>query len=142
MCSVLTSPDTESKVTWSFKGEKVPLGSGKFSTAVQKSSKEEILEYVLVIENVQEADMGPYVCQLHSSFNLEDEHEVWIKLNGKESKIFNGSLMKIRNDLCISFSCRRKEQHKTIWSWHYLLSLLDCGCGCMCLGGVVEVRTV
>lgn len=43
----------------------MPLGQGKFSSQVHKEPKD-TLEFVLLVDNVQEADVGAYTCQLHS----------------------------------------------------------------------------
>ena len=62
------------------------LGTGKYHTTIQNTDKRDVLQYVLTVENVQEEDLGPYTCQLHSTFNSnEGEHEVWIKSDDRES---------------------------------------------------------
>lgn len=62
----------------------MPLGQGKFSSQVHKEPKD-TLEFVLLVDNVQEADVGAYTCQLHSRYRMEEEHQAWI--NCKEGKL-------------------------------------------------------
>lgn len=103
VCSVLTSRHTESRVTWLFEGKEVQLDTGKFSTRIQHSSKKkDVVDYMLLIDDIQEEDIGAYVCQLHSDFSeIEDEHEAWIRL--KESK---SNLLRKKLTLTLLCICR------------------------------------
>ena len=76
-CSVVSSPDTGSTIDWYFKGQPVPLNQGKYRIEHNEKSGE-LTEYVLIIEDIQEKDMGAYVCRLISDFHLESENEVRI----------------------------------------------------------------
>lgn len=76
-------------MSWLFKGEEVALGQGKYSTQVTKSAKNDdnIEEHLLLISNLQEGDIGPYVCLVHSGFNEnEDKHEIWVKCKSSDRK--------------------------------------------------------
>jgi hypothetical protein len=78
-CSVLSSPDTDSTIEWHFKGKPVPLNEGKYRIEnVEKS--DDLTEYALIVDDVQEEDMGAYLCRLSSDFHLESETKVWISL--------------------------------------------------------------
>ena len=60
----------------------MPLDLGKYR--VQTTSiNDNLMEYALLIEDVQKEDMGPYVCRLISDFHLESENEVWISFRGE-----------------------------------------------------------
>ncbi len=56
----------------------MPLDQGKYSLETI-SKNQGVTEYALLVSDVQEKDLGPYVCRLESGFNLENEQEVWIK---------------------------------------------------------------
>lgn len=78
-CSILSSPDTGSTVKWHFKGRRVPLDQEQGKYRVQTTSiNDNLMEYALLIEDMQEEDMGPYLCRLMSDFHMESENEVWI----------------------------------------------------------------
>ena len=80
ICAILTTPDTGVKVTWLFEGEEIDLNKGKFSVEINSPPYEGGVQlHTLLINDVQQRDLGSYVCQLHSDFNLEDEQEAWIK---------------------------------------------------------------
>lgn len=75
-------------VNWFFKGIPVTLDQGKYRMQTTDIS-EDVSEYALLIDDVQETDMGPYVCRLTSDFHLESENEVWIsfKENNDQCKV-------------------------------------------------------
>lgn len=81
-CTILTSPDTESRVTWSFNGKELSDETGKYVILkmVKDSDSDEnaVVGYDLVVNNLEKGDVGPYTCQLHSDFHQEDHREVWI----------------------------------------------------------------
>ena len=80
-CSILSSPDTESRVVWSFQGEELSTESEKYNMIqlVKDPAENEVVEYNLLINDLQDSDIGPYTCHLHSEFHLEDTTETWIK---------------------------------------------------------------
>lgn len=77
-------------MSWLFKGEEVTLGQGKYNTQVTKinaKNDDNIEEHLLLISNLQEGDIGPYVCLVHSGFNEnEDKHEIWVKFKRSDRK--------------------------------------------------------
>lgn len=79
-CTVLTTLDTTATVTWFFKGEKLVMDQGKYSSNVLGTDESDVLKHVLLVKNVQPEDLGAYHCKLNSEFGQEDEHEVWITL--------------------------------------------------------------
>lgn len=81
-CSVLSSPDTGFMVNWLFKGKSVPLDQGKYRLQTTLKNKD-ITDYTLLIDDVQEGDLGLYTCRLTSDFHLESEDEVWIKFKNE-----------------------------------------------------------
>lgn len=116
VCSVQTSPDTETRVTWLFKGAEVQLDQGKYSTAVQKSVHEEnVLEYLLQIDDTQEEDLGLYMCQLYSAYNLEDEHEVWVKQSTSESKHYVSLEKKLPTIIGADVNVKKQSSNQTTY---------------------------
>lgn len=83
-CSIISSPHTGCMVNWLFKGKPVMMDQGKYRIQTTDIS-EDVTEHALLINDVQEKDMGPYVCRLTSDFHLESENEIWIsfKENGE-----------------------------------------------------------
>ena len=79
-CTVQSSPDTSSKVVWSYKGKELSSETGKYNI-VQVMNPEEsgVVKYSLLVNDLQEADIGPYLCQVYSDFHKEDEVETWIR---------------------------------------------------------------
>lgn len=84
ICSILTSPDTGSKVVWMFKGKELPLNQGKYTINAIPREKE-VVEYVLTIADMQERDLGAYVCRLDSTFSTEDRQDAWIRFSTEDA---------------------------------------------------------
>ncbi len=80
-CTVLSSPDTGNRVVWSFKGEELTAKTEKYTIirVLKEPQENAVVEYSLLVNNLQEADIGPYMCQLYSDFHQEDKNEAWIR---------------------------------------------------------------
>ena len=78
-CAVNTSPDTESHVTWRANGEAIQDGA-KYSRSVSSSS-EEVMLFYLHVADIQQSDIGSFLCQLSSDYNREDSQEAWIRVD-------------------------------------------------------------
>ena len=79
-CTIQSSPDTDSRVVWSFKGEELSGEMEKYNfVEMLKNPEGTVVEYSLLVKDLQESDVGRYICHLHSDFEEEDEIEAWIK---------------------------------------------------------------
>ena len=78
-CAVETSADTQSHVTWWANGKELQEGD-KYRMSSSEMSKEVRL-FQLAVEKVQHSDIGSYLCQLSSDYNIEESQEAWIKVD-------------------------------------------------------------
>ena len=78
-CAVNTSPDTESHVTWWVNGEAIQDGA-KYSRSVS-SSNEEVMLFHLHVADIQQSDIGSFLCQLSSDYSREDSQDAWIQVD-------------------------------------------------------------
>ncbi len=100
-CTVTNSPQTKSVVTWMFHDKSVvPLEDGKYSQKNAKDTSEktieylneeadyiDVMEYILVVNDVQLSDVGTYLCQLRSDYGIEESREIHIAFEGKKCKL-------------------------------------------------------
>ena len=86
-CVVQTSADTESLVTWWTGGELLEEGGKYRMTSSVMSSQ--VTVFRLEFERVEEADIGPYLCQLSSQYHVEETQEAWIKVDYRNGAFLN-----------------------------------------------------
>ena len=70
---------------WMFKGKELPLNQGKYTVDTIPREKE-VVEHVLVIADMQEQDLGAYICRLDSTLSTEEEQEAWVRFSTQECK--------------------------------------------------------
>ena len=85
-CTVQTSPDTNSRVTWWTNGTQLE-NSDKYVIDSVKTGEEDVIQYQLTVRNLQHADIGSYLCQLSSDFAPEDSQPAWIQVDFRKSKL-------------------------------------------------------
>ena len=85
MCTVQTSPDTSSSVTWYTKGSEI-VNSTKYTSIAVTSDEDDIVRYQLIVSDVQKTDIGSYLCRLSSSYGVEDVQETWIQVDFRKSE--------------------------------------------------------
>lgn len=78
-CVVKTSPDTESHVTWWSSGKE--LQEGKKYKMSSSAITEGVKLFKLGIEDLQQSDIGSYLCQLSSEYNREESQEAWVQVD-------------------------------------------------------------
>lgn len=81
-CAIQTSYDTQSHVTWWAGGEKLEEGAKYHMTSLTMSDTVTVFELHMV--NVQQSDIGPYLCQLSSDYNVEESQDAWIKVDYRD----------------------------------------------------------
>lgn len=79
ICTVQKSPDTNTSVSWFNKGEEI-TNTSKYTTN-KEMEDENIVKYQLVVSDLQESDIGSYLCRLSSSYGIEDMQEAWIQVD-------------------------------------------------------------
>lgn len=57
----------------------------KFVQTVKNPEEGTVVEYSLLVNNLQESDVGRYICRLYSDFEEEDEIEAWIRYDDGQS---------------------------------------------------------
>ena len=81
-CVVQTSPDTGVTVAWWVNASRIDTErSLKYHTEVVAMNPEDVLQYKLMIENVQHSDIGSYLCQLSTAYRVEDSQEAWLQVD-------------------------------------------------------------
>ena len=81
-CTVQTSPDTGSTVAWWINGTKIDTEhSTKYRTEVVPMNPDDVMQHKLTIEDVQHSDIGSYLCQLSTSYRVEDSQEAWLQVD-------------------------------------------------------------
>ena len=78
-CAVETSTDSQSHVTWWAGGEQLKEGD-KYQMSSSAMS-DQVTVFKLHMEAVQQSDIGPYLCQLSSDYDVEESQEAWIKVD-------------------------------------------------------------
>lgn len=81
-CAVQTTPDTGSYVTWWNSGEELQDG-GKYKMRTSIMN-EDVKLFQLQISDLQQTDIGSYLCQLSSDYNREDSQEAWVQVDFRE----------------------------------------------------------
>jgi len=79
-CTVEESPDTASSVSWFSDGVEL-ANSSKYSLTASPVDQHGIVKYQLFVSNLQESDIGSYLCQLSTSYLIEDVQEAWIQVD-------------------------------------------------------------
>lgn len=90
-CTVQTSPDTSSHVTWWTNGTQLQ-NSEKYVINSVVTGEEDVVQYQLTVKNLQHSDIGSYLCQLSSDFASEDSQPAWIQVDFRKSKLHTRSL--------------------------------------------------
>lgn len=85
-CTVQTSPDTGSHVTWWTNGTQLE-NSDKYVIDSVKTGEEDVVQHQLTVRNLQHTDIGSYLCQLSSDFAPEDSQPAWIQVDFRKSKL-------------------------------------------------------
>ena len=81
-CTVQTSPDTGITVAWWVNGSKIDTEhSTKYRTEVVPMNPDDVMQYKLMIEDVQHPDIGSYLCQLSTAYRVEDSQEAWLQVD-------------------------------------------------------------
>ena len=78
-CVVQTSSDAQSRVTWWADGEQLVEG-GNYRMSSSAMS-DEVTIFQLHMADVQQSDIGPFLCQLSSQYNVEESQDAWIKVD-------------------------------------------------------------
>lgn len=89
-CTVQTSPDTSSHVTWWTNGTQLQ-NSEKYVINSVATGEEDVVQYQLTVKNLQHSDIGSYLCQLNSDFAPEDSQPAWIQVDFRKSKLHTRS---------------------------------------------------
>ncbi len=98
-CTVQTSPDTSSSVSWFAKGSEISNNT-KYSTITLPVEEEHIIRYQLTVSDLHETDIGPYLCRLSSTHGIEDMQDAWIQVD-------------YRKGACLTFICMMLCMHKS-----------------------------
>ena len=87
-CTVQTSPDTGITVAWWVNGSKIDTEhSTKYHTEVVTMTPNDVVQYKLMIEDVQHSDIGSYLCQLSTAYRVEDSQEAWLQVDFRKGKV-------------------------------------------------------
>ncbi|XP_064392531.1 basement membrane-specific heparan sulfate proteoglycan core protein-like [Halichondria panicea] len=79
-CTVQKSSDTSSFVSWFAKGVEI-TNNTKYSAIILPVEEEDIIRYQLTVSDLQETDIGSYLCRLSSTYGIEDMQEAWIQVD-------------------------------------------------------------
>ena len=85
-CTIQTSPDTETHVTWWTNGTELH-SNGKYEMDSLPTDQKDVRQFLLKINNLQQSDIGSYLCQLRSDFALEETHPAWIQVDFRKGKV-------------------------------------------------------
>ena len=142
-CTVQTSPDTGITVAWWVNGNKIDTEhSTKYHTEVVPMNPDDVMQYKLMIEDVQHSDIGSYLCQLSTAYRVEDSQEAWLQVDFRKGQccIFNSRSLK--KHLCLigknsHFNLGTDEGGSTHINGEYQPSYLNCKpreyCACLCI---------
>ncbi len=85
-CTTQASAQVSSTVSWFTRGTEI-TNSTKYSivTLPTDSEEDEIVKYKLIVSDLQETDIGSYLCRLNSMYGMEDMQEAWIKVDYRKS---------------------------------------------------------
>ena len=84
-CVVQTSPDTQSRVVWWAGGRELEEGGGNYRMSSSAMS-DTVTVFKLHMESVEESDIGPYICQLSSDYNVEESQDAWIRVDYRKGQ--------------------------------------------------------
>ena len=97
-CMVHTSPDTDTHVSWWANGTQL-RSHGKYQIESLPTDQEDIVRYTLTVNNLQQSDIGTYLCKLSSDFDLEETQSAWIQVDYR-----NGTTVLICKVLAYSYT--------------------------------------
>ena len=82
MCTVQTSSDAITSVAWWVNGTQIETeNNAKYHSEVVKLNSDDVLQYRLVIGDLQHSDIGSYLCQLSTEHRVEDSQEAWVQVD-------------------------------------------------------------
>ena len=86
-CTVQISPDTGITVAWWVNGSKIGTEhSDKYHTEIVPMNPNDVMEYKLMIGDVQHSDVGSYLCQLSTTYRVKDSQEAWLQVDFRKGK--------------------------------------------------------
>ncbi len=58
----------------------------KYSAIILPVEEEDIIRYQLTVSDLQETDIGSYLCRLSSTYGIEDMQEAWIQVDYRKGE--------------------------------------------------------
>ena len=90
MCTVQTSPDASISVAWWVNGSKIETDrASKYHTEVVRLNADDVMQYRLIIDDLQHSDIGSYLCQLSTQYRVEDSQEAWLQVDFRKGLILS-----------------------------------------------------
>lgn len=79
-CMVQTTSDTESHVAWWTNGTQLE-SNRKYTMDHIPNEENDMVKFRLIINNLQQSDIGSYLCQLTSDYDVEDTQAAWVQVD-------------------------------------------------------------